>query len=477
MTRRLVIAGTSSGVGKTTIVAGLIADLRRRSLAVQPFKVGPDYIDPTYHSLAAGRPCRNLDSWLLPEPAVIASFRRGSLGADIAAIEGVMGLHDGRNYHDDAGSTASVARLLAAPVILVIDVGKMARSAGAVALGFQKLDPDVPLAGFILNRVGGEGHGRGAAGAVERATGLPVFGWLPRLPLLALPERHLGLVPAREQDRCRDFIRAAGDAIARHIDVDRLLSSASSGPIPLDDSRPETDGPSARLAVGSRPVIACARDEAFQFTYHENLELLEEAGAQIAFFSPLHDAGLPDGAAGLILSGGFPEIHAERLSANGAMREAVRVAHARRLPIYAECGGLMYLTGSIVDQDGHEHPMIGLLPGRSSMTGRLTLGYREATAACDSWLFRAGESIRGHEFHYSSWTGRGDDLPAALILDDRRVPGGPTPEGACVGSLWASYVHLHFGSRPELAARFVDACRAAARADTPSPVATVGRWA
>lgn len=477
MTRRLVIAGASSGVGKTTIVAGLIAALRDRGLSVQPFKVGPDYIDPTYHSLAAGRPCRNLDSWLLPEPAVVASYRRGSRGADVAAIEGVMGLHDGRKYDDDTGSTASIAKLLAAPVVLVIDAGKLARSAGAVALGFQRFDSEVPLAGFILNRVGSEGHGRGAAAAVERATGSTVFGWLPRLPLLALPERRLGLVPAREQGRCLEFIRAAGEAVARHIDVDRLLSAAAAGPIPLDDPRPEDDRPSARLVPGSQPVIACARDEAFQFTYHENLELLEAAGGRIAFFSPMHDAGLPDGTAGLILSGGFPEIHAGRLSANGAMREAVRVAHARRLPIYAECGGLMYLTESILDDDGGEHPMVGLLPGRSSMTGRLTLGYREATAAADSWLFRAGESIRGHEFHYSSWTGRGDDLPAALILDDPRVPGGPTPEGACLGNLWASYVHLHFGSRRELAARFVDACRDAVRADTPSPVATVGRWA
>lgn len=476
MTRRLVIAGAGSGVGKTTIVAGLIAALRGRGLAVQPFKVGPDYIDPTYHSLAAGRPCRNLDSWLLPEPAVVASFRRGSRGADVAAIEGVMGLHDGRSYDGDDGSTASVAKRLAAPVVLVIDADRMARSAGAVALGFQRFDPEVPLAGFILNRVGSEGHGRGAAGAVERATGLPVFGWLPRQPLLALPERHLGLVPALEQDRCLEFIGAAGEAIARQIDVDRLLSTASAGPIPGDDPRPEAGGSSVRLPVGPRPVIACARDEAFQFTYVENLELLEEAGARIAFFSPVHDAGLPAGTAGVILSGGFPEIHAERLSANSAMRAAVREAHARGLPIYAECGGLMYLTGSIVDDGGREHPMAGLLPGRSSMTGRLTLGYREATAAGDSWLFRAGESIRGHEFHYSSWTGRGGDLPAAMILDDPRAPGRPTPEGACLGRLWASYVHLHFGSRPDLAARFVDACRDAAGVGEQPPAATEGRW-
>ena len=458
---RLIVAGMSSGVGKTTITVGLIAALRRRALEVQPFKVGPDYIDPTYHALAAGRPCRNLDAWMVPPDRLLASFARATRDVDVAVIEGVMGLYDGFDYGDNAGSTAAASKLLNAPVVLVVDASKMARSAGAIALGFRRFDPDLNLAGFIANRVGGDSHGRGVASAIASATGLPVFGWLPRDPRLAIPERYMGLVPTREPGQWKGFIDAAGEIVAKYLDLDRILTIAREAP-PLPQCAAASAGainsPKPQVAF-DRPVIAVARDEAFHFTYPENLELLEAAGAEVAFFSPLHDDRLPPRTVGIMLSGGFPELYAAALSGNGALHAALRDAHDGSMPIYAECGGLMYLTNAIVDEQGREYPMAGLLPGRSTMSGRLTLGYRMGRAARDSWLFKAGETIRGHEFHYSSWVDRPDGLPAALNLLGRDGDVTERPEGACQRNLWASYVHLHFDGLPELPSRFVSACR------------------
>jgi cobyrinic acid a,c-diamide synthase len=456
MSGRLVIAGTHSGVGKTTITVGLIDALRRRGLAVAPFKVGPDYIDPSYHTLAAGRPCRNLDTWMLPPERVRSLFTRAAATADLALIEGVMGLYDGAGYEDDSGSTAEVAKLLDAPVVLVLDAGKLARSAAAVALGYQRFDISLKWAGFIVNRAGGESHGRGVAAAVERATGLPVLGWLPREAELAIPERHLGLIPTAEPGRWQEFTRAAGDAVVRSIDLDRLLGSWG---------RFSTCRPNGRLETCPTPSvrIALAWDEAFHFTYEDNLDLLREAGAEIVPFSPLHDEALPPRTAGVLLGGGFPEVFASRLSANRAMHAALRDAHRRGLPLYAECGGLMYLTGAIRDSDGTAHPMVGLLPGCCAMGGRLTLGYRVARAAGSSWFLDEGETIRGHEFHYSVWHDRPADLPPAYSLLPRAGEGEARPEGARLGSLWASYVHVHFGAKPALAGRFVAACGRAVR--------------
>jgi cobyrinic acid a,c-diamide synthase len=460
MAGRLVIAGTQSGVGKTTITVGLIDALRRRGLAVQPFKVGPDYIDPTYHALAAGRPCRNLDTWMVPPERVKSLFSSSVKTADIAMIEGVMGLYDGADYNGETGSTAEVAKLLAAPVILVLDAAKTARSAGAVALGFKRFDEAVPLAGVIVNRVATEKHGRGVAAAVESATGLPVLGWLPRETSLQIPERHLGLIPTAEPGRWSEFIHDAGDVVLKHLDIDGLLKLARQSP-KLDEQ--ELSGgieEGGCLPTDNCPVIAVARDEAFHFTYEDNLDLLRGAGAEIAFFSPLHDEALPARTASVILSGGFPEVYAERLSANRAMHDALREVHCRGLPLYAECGGLMYLTQAIVDGHGTTHPMVGLLPGHCVMIARLTLGYRMARSAANSWFLREGESIRGHEFHYSRWEGRPHELPPAYNLLPRSGEGAPCPDGACVGSLWASYVHIHLAAMPGLARRFVLASRA-----------------
>jgi cobyrinic acid a,c-diamide synthase len=533
----LVIAGTHSGVGKTTITAGLIAALRDRSLTVQPFKVGPDYIDPSHHTRAAGRPCRNLDTWMMGPERTRALFVHASRDADLALVEGVMGVYDGFGYDDQTGSTAEVAKLFGAPVVLILDASKMARSAAALAVGYQRFDPELPLVGFIINRVGSADHGIGVAAAVERATGLPVLGWVGRDDRLKVPERHLGLVPAAEADV--PGFEEAGDLVTRRLDLDRLLALVREGRVLSEDapglsrggltlastpvpppslpgmpracpgegsrspdapglprgelplvstagarSQRETPpgkrGASEEERLGSRgrnqretppdkrgasrgaappPVIAVARDEAFHFTYPENLELLQHAGAELAFFSPLRDEVLPRGTAGVLLSGGFPEVHAARLSANGRMRQALRQAHQRGVPIYAECGGLMYLTESIVDLDGRVYPMIGLLPGRSVMSARLTLGYRLARAADTSWLLEQEETVRGHEFHYSVWEDRPADLPPAFFV--RPPPGKPLcppAEGAVLGKLWASYIHLHFWAKPELAGRFVAAC-------------------
>ncbi len=447
---RLVIAGAHSGAGKTTLTAGLIAAWRRRGLIVQPFKAGPDYIDPSYHTLAAGRACRNLDTWMLPPAAVRSAFGRGCQGADLAVVEGVMGLYDGFSYDDETGSTAHLAKLLAAPVVLVLNIRSLARSAAALAQGYAGFDPDLPLAGFILNYAGGPSHGDGVARSITAATGLPCFGWLPRDERLHIPERHLGLVPTAEPGRWEAFIAAAADHVAQYLDLDALLAVAQAFAQTFEVLETSKVSP-------DRCRIAVARDEAFNFYYEDNLDLLREAGAELVFFSPLADSALPTGSRGLYIGGGFPEVYAGRLAENTRLRAGLREAIASDLPTYAECGGLMYLTQSITDLDGRTYPMVGALPGRSAMTGHLTLGYRQVISERATLLAPAGMTLRGHEFHYSNWIERPDDLPAAYRV---ALPDAPShQEGYAAGNLLASYIHLHWGAAPEMAARFVAVCR------------------
>ncbi len=453
MTPRLVIAGASSHVGKTTLTAGLIAAFVRRGLDVRPFKAGPDYIDPTYHALAAGVPCRNLDGWMLPHDRLRALFTHASQNADLAIIEGVMGLYDGFEYTGEAGSTAELAKLLCAPVVLVLDVRAQARSAAATALGFQQLDPAVPLAGFLLNRVGSAAHGRGITEAIEDATGLPVFGTVPRADDLVIPERHLGLIPTDERGDLSALIANLAALVAESCDLDALFAVARSAP-PLP---PETLPAFAPVAAGSDvPVIAVARDRAFSFYYEDNLDLLRTFGADVQFFSPLADAALPDGTAAIYLGGGFPEIYAADLAANAAMRAALRTAITGGMPCYAECGGLMYLTDALVDMGGTRHEMVGALPGYARMLPqRSRLGYTTVCARTDTPLLRAGERARGHEFHYSAWEAVPADTPHAYDVQPRRDDAAPRREGYVRGNLLASYVHLHFWSNADLARRFV----------------------
>ncbi len=455
----LLIAGQASGVGKTTITLGIIAALRRRGLSVQPFKCGPDYIDPTYHSLAAGRACRNLDTWMLRPEQMVASFQRAVAGADVALIEGVMGLFDGSSYTEEQGSAAQIAKLLGAPVLLVLDIGKLARSAGALALGYQRFDPALNLAGFLLNRAGSASHAEGCEAAIRAATGLPVLGWLPKESGLHIPERHLGLVPTGERTALDGLLRAGADAVERHFHLDRILKVAAQAQGgSASPAQPPDRSPQSRQPSSSRPLLAVARDEAFSFYYPDNLELLAQAGARIHFFSPLRDRALPQETAGLYLGGGFPELYAARLSANRPLWEAVRRLHQEGRPIYAECGGFMVLTQALVDQEGRSWPMAGLLPGRARMVGRLAgLGYRVATALDHNLLLPAGTQVRGHEFHYSVWDVAPEELAGrhAWSLRRHQGDGAARLDGYAQDNLLASYLHVHFGQDPELARRFV----------------------
>jgi cobyrinic acid a,c-diamide synthase len=442
---RLVIAAPASGSGKTTVACGLMAALRARGLAVSGHKVGPDYIDPGYHALATGRPPRNLDPFLCGEDLIAPLFRHGAAGAQVAVIEGVMGLFDGVDPALEPapgyGSTAHVAQLLGAPVVLVVDAARAGRSVAALAAGFAGFDPRTPVAGVILNQVASDRHERLLRDALA-GTGLPVFGVIRRTEGIVTPSRHLGLIPAAE--RAAPAGRAVdrmGALIAASCDLDALLALAARAPArpgPAWEPRGEPDH--------SGPVVAVAGGAAFTFGYTEQAELLEAAGARVAPFDPLRDEDLPEGTGGLILGGGFPEMHAAGLSANGRLRERVAALAARGAPVAAECAGLLYLARTLDDR-----PMCGVLDVRAAMTPKLTLGYREAVAVTDSVLARAGDVVRGHEFHRTAAVPAAGDQPAWRL-------GSRSFEGHVAGSVIASYLHTHWAGHPAAAARFTAAC-------------------
>jgi cobyrinic acid a,c-diamide synthase len=445
----LVIAGVSSGVGKTTVTLGLLEALRRRGLAVQAFKVGPDFIDPAYHALATGRPSYNLDGWMCGREHVVATVGERAAGADLALVEGVMGCFDGTDGLSEDGSTAQVAKWLGAPVVLVLDAGALARSAAAVVLGFERFDPDLVVAGVLFNRAGGAVHRQWLAEAVTRACTARPLGALPSDPGVALPERHLGLVTAAEGVYSPEVRHRLAGLIEAHVDLDAFVGLAR--------SEVARRTPSARSSPVST-TIAVARDPAFQFYYPDNLQALEHAGARLVFWSPMVDQVLPE-ANGLYIGGGYPELYGRELAANAPMREAVRAfAHSGR-PVYAECGGLMYLAESLTDLDGHLWPMVGVLPVPIVMErSRLVIGYREVTLTATGPLGPAGMRARGHEFHCS----RLGDIPASverLYTVTDGLGGTPRAEGFVIDGTLLSYVHLHFGSNPALAANFVAACR------------------
>ena len=458
MTSAIVIAGVRSGVGKTTIASGIMGALARRGMRVQPFKAGPDYIDPTYHRVACGVPSRNLDTWLLPHPVVAELFHRAAGAADIAVVEGVMGVFDGHSSLDEDGSTAELAKLLDAPVILIADAGKVARSVAAEVLGYQQFDPNLRIAGVILNGVGSERHLEFCQPQVEATTGLPVVGWLPRRDDLVQPERHLGLIPTVEGTVVNEWYEALNAQIEQTIDLDAIIRIAATAGRPAQaDAQVFPTEPQP-----TRAAIAVAQDRAFSFYYQDSLDLLTAWGAEIVPFSPLDDAALPEGVGGVYLGGGFPELFAAELSENGGMLASMRAAVDRNIPMYAECGGLMYLGRSLSDLDGKQYPMVGAIPVVSSMEGRrLHLGYREVAAGGDGPLLTAGQQVRGHEFHWSVL----QEPPDAGSAAYRVVNQDGRPEGFRSGSVWASYIHVHLGSRPGLAKRFVDTCAAAQGGD------------
>ena len=451
MTSAVVIAGVRSGVGKTTIASGIMGALARRGLRVQPFKAGPDYIDPTYHSIACGVPSRNLDTWLLPHPVVSESFHRAAGAADIAVVEGVMGVFDGHSSLDEEGSTAELAKLLDAPVILIADAGKVARSVAAEVLGYQRFDPELRIAGVILNGVGSERHLEFCQPQVEATTGLPVVGWLPRRGDLVQPERHLGLIPTVEGTVVDRWYEALNAQIEETVDLEAIVRIAGRAGGPAGASAqafPDT-------VQTVRAAIAVAQDRAFSFYYQDSLDLLSAWGAEVVPFSPLDDDALPEGVGGVYLGGGFPEMFASELAQNEGMLRSIRGAVQRGMPVYGECGGLMYLGESLSDLEGRQFEMVGAIPVVSTMEGRrLHLGYREVEACAAGPLLRAGEQVRGHEFHWSAL----QEPPGEESAAYRVVNQSGRPEGFRQGSVWASYVHIHLGSRPGLASRFVEAC-------------------
>lgn len=448
---RVVIAGTSSGAGKTTVASGLIGALRSRGLRVQGFKVGPDYIDPSYHALASGRPGRNLDAFLSGPERIAPLVRHGGAGADIAVIEGVMGMFDGASGRGELASTAHVAKLLHAPVLLVVDASAMARSAAAIVHGFRTFDPEVEIAGVVFNRVGSDGHElllREALADLE----VPVLGALRRDQRIIAPERHLGLVPVSErQHRASEALAALAESVSRYADVEeieRIARTADQLPGPAwDPSYVESAIPSAGVR------IAIARGPAFSFHYEENLELLAAAGAELIAFDPTVDEALPAETGALVLAGGFPEIFGAELEANGALRAEVAAFAARGHPVLAECGGLLYLAREL---DGHE--MCGVLPARGQMAGRLTLGYRDAVAVTETPWLSAGEAVCGHEFHYSAVEPL--EMPHAPPAWRLSARGVARSEGFVAGAVQASYLHVHWAASPSIPASFVRAAAA-----------------
>jgi cobyrinic acid a,c-diamide synthase len=445
----VVIAGVASGVGKTTVTLGLLEAFRRRGLTVQGFKVGPDFIDPGFHEIVTGRGSYNLDGWMCGRDHVLATVARQAADADLAIVEGVMGCFDGLDAVSDEGSTAQVAKWLHAPVVLVIDAQAQARSAAAVVLGFETFDREMNLAAVIANRVGGAEHARGIRDAIAARCRAPVVGTLAYDGQVTLAERHLGLVTAGEGGLTDDKRARLADLVERSVDLNGLLELATPLP-PLSEgiARETPRHPIVRIGV--------AHDAAFCFYYRDNLALLRAAGAELVYWSPLTDSTLP-AVDGLYLGGGYPELHASGLGANQPIRSAVRAFADAGRPIYAECGGLMYLAEALQDLDGTTHPMVGLLPAIVRMRPRrLSLSYTEVTLQGSSLLGPSGTVARGHEFHYSSIDPVPESVRRVYRLHRRR--GDECAEGYQIGNALLSYVHLHFASNPPMAASFVRAC-------------------
>jgi cobyrinic acid a,c-diamide synthase len=432
---RLVVAGTHSGVGKTTVATGLMAALRRRGTKVGGAKVGPDFIDPGYHALATGRPSRNLDAWICGPDAIPPLAGRAAAGVDLLVVEGVMGLFDGA-ADGTTSSTADVSRLLDAPVLLVVDASSMSDSVAAVVHGYATLDTDVSIVGVLLNRVGSAGHETLLREALA-PLGIPVVGALHRDDALSWRDRHLGLVPVVEQRaQVEEALDRLAQTIEQSVDLDAVEAMARTAPrTSVSEPRLPVPVASARVAVAGGP--------AFSFEYPDNLEAMEAAGAELVPFDPLRDASLPHGCSGLIAGGGFPEVFAAQLASNLPLLADLRRRCDAGLVVWAECGGLLWLTRAL---DGHA--MAGVIEADATMTDQLTLGYRTATTTTASPLGPAGLALRGHEFHYSTIEPPGD----ALALEGRF---GTGPGGWATPTLLASYLHLHLGAAPELAEAFV----------------------
>ncbi|MBE9126677.1 MULTISPECIES: cobyrinate a,c-diamide synthase [unclassified Coleofasciculus] len=455
----LIIAGERSGVGKTTVTLTLLSSLSRKYKRVQSFKVGPDYIDPMFHASVTGRPCRNLDPVLTSEAYVQNCFTRHSQGVDFALIEGVMGLFDGASGRDDFASTAHIARLLQLPILLVLDCSRLSRSVAAIAQGYRSFDPRIKIAGVVLNRVGSDRHLELLEDALEPLQ-LPILGVLRRQDNIKIPDRHLGLVPTDELTQLNvliDQLAHIGDSCFNWEQLLPLLRETGNWK-EFSRSNLQSQNPSVTSVTKSVATrIAVARDRAFSFYYQDNLDILQELGAELVFWSPLTNTSLPENVQGLYFGGGFPEVFAQELADNIRARDAVRRAILTGMPTYAECGGLMYLCDKITDFERYSFSMVGVLPTTAVMGKRLTLGYRQATALQDSPLLSAGATVWGHEFHRSQLT----VMPENPLFEIRGYDwrGKVTVEGWRVHQLHASYVHLHWGGCLEIPARFLKLCQ------------------
>ena len=483
-----LLAGTASGVGKTTTTLVLLAAMRRRGLIVQPFKGGPDFLDTSHHTRIAGRPARNLDTWMLTHEANLHVLAEASRGADAVLVEGMMGLFDGKDGLTDTGSSAEIARLLHLPVVLVLDASKSARSLAAVVLGFESFDPDLRLAGVILNRVGSERHLKMLSAAIAARCRTPVLGSLPREEAIKIPERHLGLHGAPETAVTPETLDLLAAIAEQHLNLDALLDLecgldlkpfTNEDPFLNEKSPPEPNTATSKdpqfstpgTATRQPPVrIGVARDAAFSFYYEDNLDLLKSAGAEIIPFSPLHDPTLPEYLDALYLGGGYPELHAPQLSANTSMRQQVKAFANSGRPIYAECGGMIYLAKHLTAADATIHPLTGVLDMAAEMTPKLVqFGYVTVELTRDCLLGPAGLTLRGHSFHYSRLTSP-PNLPRSYrVLYS--LSGRHEEEGYDSGNVLASYVHLHFRTHPTIALNFVNHARTA-RNSTPAQPAT-----
>ncbi len=431
-----------------------MAALAQRGLTVAPFKVGPDFIDPGHHSRITGAVSRNLDGWMLSKAYNSVCFRNAARHTDIAVVEGVMGLFDGYDGKTESGSTAQMAKWLGLPVVLIVDAKSMARSAAAVILGFEKFDRDLSYAGVILNNLGSERHLRYLAEAIESVGSMPLLGGILRDPEISIPERHLGLFTQEDHPLSDQVIKKLVAMIEGRINLDHLLKSLPAADASSDATAKFVDREKVPVRIG------VARDSAFCFYYQDNLDLLEASGAELVFFSPIADTRLPADLDGLYFGGGYPELAADRLSANANLRNQIRDRSQKGLPIYAECGGFMYLCEELCAHNEKRYPMAGCFPFTAQMHSRLkALGYREITLTKDTLIGPSGQTMRGHEFHYSELRKSKTKTNTVYRLTDRVGVDKP-PEGYFTNRTLGSYTHLHFGSQPQIAAHFVGACAA-----------------
>jgi cobyrinic acid a,c-diamide synthase len=446
---RIVIGGVTSAVGKTTISTAIMYTLKQKGLHVQPFKVGPDFIDPSYHTYVTGRQSRNLDVWMMGENGVLKCFHNASSGADIAVVEGVMGLFDGISGKDDFSSTAQVAKILNAPVILVIDAGKAARSIAAIATGFLHFDKKLRIIGTILNNVAGDKHANFITEAFADKVKVPIIGIVRRSKEITMVERHLGLIPTPElEEKQKRAIFQSAKFVSEQIDLDKIKYL-------LD--KVQTTDPLQKQLPNGQIKIAVAIDESFNFYYADNLDALREQKAELIFFSPINDCKLPENIHGVILGGGFPEVLADKLEKNQSMGKSITKAAENGIPIYGECGGLMYLTRSIKGyrgDEGKKRNMVGLIDADTFISGKLTLNYTEANS--NASIFGKISKVRGHEFHYSRIENIAKDSKFAYVM--RRGDGiDNKKDGFMVYNCLASYMHLHFADS-RLPKRFIESC-------------------